>query len=318
MIAMTFQELMQRVFGLYQDGQFVDALELVEREAPHFPDWAARTYFWRMCLAAQLDKTERAIEFFEDAIDHGHWFYQTELSEDPDLAPLRGQPEFERLATISAERQAEVRANAELHMVTDGPDRVPKAGAPLLLVLHGNNSNVNATRLHWQSERLQNWLVAFPQSSQVNGPHAYVWNDREWAEDEIRTAYQRVTADYSVDPDRVVLGGFSMGGQMAIRMALEGRVSACGFIAVGPYLPDVESLVSLTTPVAERSLRGYIIVGDADPDCYKGSLELADRLQAVGIPCELRNYPELRHEYPSDMADALRQALEFVCNDGGY
>ena len=71
-----------------------------------------------------------------------------------------------------------------------------------------------------------------PQSSQMFWAGGGVWNDESVSE--LEAYYQQLSAEHALDPRRVVLGGFSMGGEIALRAALTSAIPARGFVVFGP------------------------------------------------------------------------------------
>jgi dienelactone hydrolase len=59
--------------------------------------------------------------------------------------------------------------------------------------------------------------------------------------------FQVLSEQYPIDRKRVVVAGFSMGGGLAIRLALSGALPARGFVGVGAFLPNIDDLVPLLT-----------------------------------------------------------------------
>jgi acetyl esterase/lipase len=112
-----------------------------------------------------------------------------------------------------------------------------------------------------------------------------------------------------------VLGGFSMGGGLAVWLALTGAIKTQGLVLVGPWVPDMDQLVSLMQKDEARRLRSTIIVGENDEPCFETSLTLAKHLKAHGVPCHLEVYPDLAHEYPPDFEVVLARALGYIPQD---
>jgi len=110
-------------------------------------------------------------------------------------------------------------------------------------------------------------------------------------------------------------GDFSQDQLLGDLLALTGAIRARGFILVGPYVPDMDQLISSIEPDAVGVLRGYVIVGEEDEVCYEISLSLAEILSAHGIPCELEIHPGLAHEHPPGFEMSLARALEFILKD---
>jgi predicted esterase len=149
------------------------------------------------------------------------------------------------------------------------------------------------------------------QSSQVEGPDMFVWNDEAKTTREVAGHFADLTANHPVPPGQVVLGGFSMGGGEAMRLAVSGLVPARGFIAVVPYFRDLAGLKVQIARLEPGALRGYIITGDKDFS-YQAALEAAEAFRGVGIACEVEERQGLGHALPGDFARSLKRALAFV------
>lgn len=309
----SFRDFQQEVFRLHEEEKYQEALALVEREIPGFPEHVRHTYYWRACLLALLSRPDKAVSTLHAALDQGVWFPPTMLREDPDLKSLHGIPAFEHIQAVSRERQAAAQAKSVPQLLTLQPDgAIPPY--PLLVALHGNNSNARITADYWGPVIQKGWLLGLPQSSQVSTEDAYRWDDREWAIQEVEQHYETLLRDYAVDGKRTVVGGFSMGGGTAIWIALSRTIPILGFVALGPWLADTAGLRPLLETRRESELRGSIIIGDKDRHCLKVSQEVAALMHEYGLACDLDIIPDLGHVYPDDFALRLQRALDFVLN----
>lgn len=321
MSELTFDALLNRAYQLYQMEEYVQALDLLTREAGQFPEQAQTLYFWRICLAARARRMALAIQLLGEALAAGHWYPEAQLRGEEDLEPLQGLAEFEKLVEVSRQRHAAVQAKAVPLLLTLEPEKESPAdlpSPPLLLALHGNRSNARSAVDHWRPAVDLGWLLALPQSSQVGGPEAYIWDDRDWAEREIKEHYAALREQQVFDPRRVVVGGFSLGGELAIWLALSGAIEARGFIAVGPGGPlmrEPDNWIPLIEAGQSRGLRGYIVLGEQDAFCHDSAQALTQMLWARDIPCQLEVHPGLGHSFPREFRRSLARALEFILRD---
>lgn len=310
-MAETTWDAVQREFWqLYRSGAYAEALDLVVQNEALFPR-RGRFYNWKMCMAARAGDVPLALQTLQETIDAGLWFGHESLREDEDLERLQGLPEFERLAAICEQRQAAAAAQAMPQLLIVEPEHASPP-YPLLLALHGNNSNSEISVDSWRSAAQRGWLLALPQSSQLGDFDAYVWNDRERAIAEVREHDTAIRRQYEIDSTRVVVGGFSMGGGLATWLAVGGAIEARGFIAVGPYLEDVGQLRRLLEARPDHKLRGYIVVGDQDDPCYQIAQEIMALLQSHDIACELEVHPGLGHVFPPGFEGSLAKGLDFI------
>jgi predicted esterase len=214
---------------------------------------------------------------------------------------------------MNNERFAEIQANARPELLV-APSVQQATTYPLLIALHGNGSNARDTSKYWAEITAQGWLLALPQSSQLIGPDEYTWDNREQGSLEIREHLATLIRTHAVDRERIVLGGFSMGGSLAIWLALHQSIKTRGFIALGPSLTaaELEALTTLFDTRTPAGLRGYIIVGEEDIWSLETSRKIVELLNAHDVSCQLEILPGLDHSYPPHFAGYVTKGLAFV------
>jgi predicted esterase len=106
---------------------------------------------------------------------------------------------------------------------------------------------------------------------------------------------------YPIDTNRLFLHGFSGGAQFVHRFAM--------------WIPDRVTAVAVNSaswfdaPNAKCSLAAWLVtVGESD-EAYNNSLELVDRLRAVGAAPLFRSYIGMLHETSGKRGDALNEAF---------
>jgi predicted esterase len=127
-----------------------------------------------------------------------------------------------------------------------------------------------------------------------------------------------------LDSERLVLGGFSQGGALAVYSALKRLIPCRGFVAVAPsdwVRPEEKRATErkqLSEPFASfvkasdcRGLRGVIIVGDKDPFFSKVQ-QLYTLMVGRGLDGKLIIEAGLGHEYPVGFDLKLKEAVDFV------
>jgi poly(3-hydroxybutyrate) depolymerase len=183
---------------------------------------------------------------------------------------------------------------------------------PLFIVLHGANSYIEdvlpAFKLH---RHKGNYLLAFIQSTEKAEERGFTWyREIDKGRREIRQCYKEIIEKYSVDTDRVIIGGFSAGGTMAIDVVLSEVIPTIGFVGGCPGKPESFSSDRVKA-AAERKVRGVMIAGEND---YYGPRQLA--MAAVfdesGFEYKHIVIPDLGHDFPKDFAERLDRAIEFV------
>jgi alpha/beta hydrolase fold len=283
--ARDFLEFSKRVSDLHLAGRFHEALEVARAAAilaqrvPARLDWAARTSYWIACLQSCLGDVDQALDTLQEALQHGLWWPQKALLENPDLGLLReqahGRAEFAALVTEAGRLQSAAQAMTKLQVLVFSPDRVDET-SPLLLALHMRLANAEDAAVQWMAAVSAGLVLAVPQSSQVAGVNAFCWDDMPRAAQDLATVYTQLREAHTFDPDRVIVAGASQGGGLAVTLALNGGVlPSHRFIAVVPLMQDAQDTTALRqadiatlAPAIDRGVRrgarGWLLTGGQD------------------------------------------------------
>lgn len=312
----SYEAYFRELTRLYRDGDYAAALALAERAHVQFPERAIQTYNARACLASLSGDRVQALALLEQALADG-LFYPDRSWDDTDFDAIRDDPAFARLRAQSVARLAEAQtlARPEVTIRLPGPDAAPPY--PLLMALHGNMVNAAIGGDCWRPAAGTGWVVALPQSSQVGGLNAYVWDDEARHRAEVGGHYAALGRAYPVDHTRVVLGGFSRGAEMAALLALEGHIPACGVILVCPGGPLTSRDPSGWEPVlaaGDHAVRVHVIAGAEDMHTA-GVRRLADQLRAAGYTCAFEEVPGVGHEFPPDLGARLPGLLTWALGE---
>ncbi|MDG7016534.1 MAG: hypothetical protein JRM82_04070 [Nitrososphaerota archaeon] len=252
------------------------------------------------------------METLEGAVKQGYFWHMDRLLQEPDLKPLHGSPRFERIVNKSEGLRQKAQLHAKPLLKVLYP-RAKRDGYPLMVTLHGRGGNATEHAERWRSLTAQGVLTAFPQSSQVFDKGGYCWDDEAIAERELGGAVAKLMRTHRVDPEKFVMGGFSQGGTLALKLALEQKPARTkGFVAVVPALRGkMDSLMPLIDGAAERGLRGYLFTGERD--FARSAVEQFHKeARAIELSCGLSVEKNLGHDYPNDFGPKLASAVKFV------
>ncbi|HYP40972.1 MAG TPA: hypothetical protein VEX13_11490 [Chloroflexia bacterium] len=321
-MASTYEELYDQVVVYYRVERYAEALALLVDEADNFPQHAPMSLYLRACMAARTNQIDLAFNFLQQALDSGTWYSESFLCETPSFQSLQELPRFQEIVHICKQRSAEAEASSKAALLVSVPEGDPQTKYPTLVVLHGNGDNADTALINWSVALAEGWLVAAVQSSQLAMSDVYVWNDPEKAVREVQEQYARLVEKYPVDREQVLIAGFSMGGDTALRIALTGVLPVNGFVLLGPGGPTINSpeewhtLLSNERGHSLAGLRGYIMLGELETDpSPRDMVRLVGLLNAKGLQCEVEILPGARHGYPENFASLVSRALHFVCPD---
>jgi predicted esterase len=138
--------------------------------------------------------------------------------------------------------------------------------------------------------------------------------DYEVSRTEIRDAFLEVSEEYPVDPERVIVGGFSAGAMAALDLVLEDIVPVRGFVALCPGKPENFSVEAIGA-AGDRGLRGTILTTEMDPRVGE-QREMVAVMEREGFPHEFHVTPDTGHWYPEDLAERIDEAIRHILAEG--
>jgi S-formylglutathione hydrolase FrmB len=158
------------------------------------------------------------------------------------------------------------------------PAAVPRRGERSLLVfLHGRGGSEESAlgneAMYAGLAKLgaRAPIVAFPDG----GDHSY-WHDRDegrWGRYVMREAIPQVVRRFGIDPDRVAIGGISMGGFGAYNLALQhpGRFCAVGGHSAALWFEAGETAPGAFDDAADFNRNDVVGMVRRDPDAFAGT-----------------------------------------------
>jgi len=315
MTFLTYADLNQKMIEHFQAGEFQQALELIEKEGDNFPSERLQVDYWRMCSAARTGNHTRVTEVAGRFHKEGLWMGEIMWRLTPSFKSLQGDAEFERLVTESQKLQAQDAPSDAPVVLKHFPKDMSKK-TPLLIALHGNQNTAAGTLPFWKPAVDEGFALVVPQSTQAMFKGAFMWDDLDASFGQVKACLENMKKEIEFDSNRVILGGHSMGGFVAIQMALTGELPVHGLIANGPALPfedAPDALENALVSAKERNLRACFIMGDKDTDIEQDAIRVfVEKMKSVGIPCELEVIPGATHDYNPNYDAAIVNALKFI------
>nr|CAB3263576.1 acyl-protein thioesterase 1-like [Phallusia mammillata] len=132
--------------------------------------------------------------------------------------------------------------------------------------------------------------------------------------DKLRELIRKETTDHQIPSNRIVIGGFSMGGALALYTALTHPEQLGGVIALSSYLPLNEQFKTGKVSLQNQKCNIFQGHGDMDPmvapDFGKATHQIlkAGR-SSLGASTELKMYPNCGHSSCDDELDDVKNII---------
>ncbi|MFX1576478.1 MAG: hypothetical protein ACFFCF_04850 [Promethearchaeota archaeon] len=305
---------LRTVAALYEEGKYQETIDFLREVATDFPDFKPEIYYTQMAAAIKLDKYDLFFELFNEILDDDGWYNETILRESPSFKPLQGMPEFEKLVSISVERAKQASRN---HTNFTMFPETTSPSTPLMLALHAQASIISKEYHAWKTVVNHGYILGMPQTTNRywSGIATGYWPNYETSIHQIKAYVDTINLNKTLDLKHSIAGGLSMGGDLAIRLALTGTIPVCGFIAVspgGPWMNEPKKWKTLIDDTRCHDIKGIIIRGKEDQAIpRKYTQTLTNMFNNSGIPCQFLEYPKLGHWYPNNFADTI---MDFINN----
>ena len=263
----SFTDLYADVTRRRGSGDVDGAVALLRENVKTFPLHRGVVYLVLAETLVTSGQPKEALDALQEAFTVGCRYKSEWLTADPQLSGITNDPRFIKIVKKVDERYRIDAAAARSDLLVRAPSgEIPSSGRPLLIALHGNNSNARETARYWSSAVQEGWVVAIPQSSEIgSSPDSFLWNDRARTLAEIAPHIARVKELHKIDAHRIVLAGFSMGGLQAIALPLVLGLQVRGVMPIAPWLPSIDELRPIVDALVDSHLRAYIVVGEDDP-----------------------------------------------------
>ena len=308
----TYQEMRAHIGKLYEQKKYADAAEILKKALTQFPDHLHANTYNLALMNVQLKEYEKALEVLGYGLEKGIWFGKYDFHAEI-WAPLKEAEGFKAFEQKNEAKRQEAQKTVKPKLEVLVPEDYDKNKKyPLFLALHGGGENIDVFRPQWTSKLLlSEFIVAFPQSSQIVSMDGYNWTeDIELTKKEIREVYEKVIQDYAVDTARIIIGGFSSGAVASLEIVLDDTVTVIGFVVLCPAKPD-DFTPEKVVEAKKRGIKGTLLTTEMDPR-LPDQKEMAEIMKAQGFPLEFIVTPDIGHWYPENLAEMIDTAINHI------
>ncbi|MGH1142973.1 alpha/beta hydrolase [Bacillus pseudomycoides] len=311
MSKITYIGLLNETLECYAKDGSLEAYHYITKNADKITGNKAQIYNFKYALASASGLEKEALHIMKEAIVENEFWYGYEyLITDADLNPLHRYEEFHQMIQLCKEREEVAKKSEQFDLkVIQGNNDIHNN---LLIALHGDQENIKIAEPYWQSVVSQGYLLALPQSSQIQFSEGYVWDDIEKGSRELKEHYESIVASNHGEVEHVIIGGFSAGARVALHAILNEHIIVKGFVFVAPWIPEIEEWEDLLDKLKDKGIKGYIICGDQDEDCFECTQKFVKRLETKNINHEYKVISNLNHDYPENFEEILQEAVKYI------
>ena len=307
---MTYIQLLNETLHCYASKGSLEAYTYIMEHAKGIVGNEAQIYNFKYALASAAGLEEEALHLMKEAIiEKGFWYGYEYLISDDDLKPLHKFEEFHQMVQLCKEREelAKKTERADVKYIES------KKKEKLFIAMHGDQENIGIIEPYWKSVLVQNYTLALPQSSKIQFSDGFVWDDLHRGKEELKEHYDKLIENRTVE--HVIIGGFSAGARVALYTILQKDIAVDGFIFMAPWLPEVEEWNELLGVLQDKHIKGYIVCGDQDEDCFECTQQFVQLLRDKNIEHKYKIIPNLNHDYPIHFEEVLKEAIEYIGNE---
>jgi len=279
---------------------FKEALELQGKNKS-----SAVAYNIACCYAILGDK-DNAMKWLEKAYDLGTY----KFSDDEDLVSLKEDKRFQKLER-KALKKIKALESKEWKPIITVPESFESKKYPVVIALHGFGSNpVDFSRTNSPRITPLGYILSCPYGPEIRGSTSFGWGEDVDSEKRILEALETLKKDYRIEPERIILFGYSQGGGRAFYTGLRNPEIFRGIITAAGEYEEEECNGFLETAKA-KGVKVYMMIGEKD-FLLESNQKAEEEMKKVGIPVKLVVFPGLGHAFPKNSEEELKKALEWV------
>lgn len=303
---LSYDELETKAISSFRNNHTDSSIIIMEYAHKKFPDEFARTTNILAYIYTRTNNLSKAIEMWRIGINKGYIFdlnnpYYQEFYKD--------NADFEALAQIEKSRLDTMHLKYEIVLPTEYNN---KKTYPILFVFHGNNRNIEKSKISWKAPIMnQEFITVFLQSYIPSSPTNFNWvtNDDK-IKKEFTEIYNQILKNYPVDDSKIIFAGMSAGGKKALDFTLNNYFPVSGLVLNCPVIPE-NVTDEMTKQFVEKNKKLGIITGEND-FALEGQKKLVRTIDSLSGQTKMFVTKELGHSFPENFTEILDEYLRWV------
>lgn len=303
---LSYTELQSKAIDYYRKDSLDKAVILMEYAHKKFPENEIQSINILGLLYTRVGKYPKAIAIWKEGIDKG---FSYNLNSDRFQGYYKDNVAFAELAKIEKDRNDASHIKYEVVLPTNYNKNI---SYPTLFIFHGNNRNIEKSKLSWASETMkENYISVFVQSYIYMTKETYKWvPDDDKTNKEFKEIYDSIMLTYAVDTNKIIFAGMSAGGKKVVEYAFNEFIPMNGLVLNCPVIPtdiDEESIEKFI----DNNKRIGIITGETD-FALEGQKKLLNDIDSLNGTTKITVNENLGHVFSSDFSTILDEYLKWV------
>ncbi|MCX8095095.1 MAG: hypothetical protein N3D74_02745 [Caldisericia bacterium] len=313
----NFKDIMEKLFSLYRDGKYEDALNLIQENKKNYLKYLSRLFYYEACFLSVLNKKDEAIKILNDAINSGFWWSVTTLNYEKDFDSIRDSIEFkEIIEKIKKIEDNENRLIKREYLIFEPIDLDKNKIYPIIISLHPRDSNIYDFSKYFEIENLKkNYFLLFPQSPIKTSFDGYSWDKSEICYKEVIQIFDEVLEKFKkINKNEIIISGASQGARISLEIYLKKLIDIKGWIGIIPAFRDINYLLPILDSINKKKFKFSFIVGKKD-NFFRIANELNKELINRGFKTLFIENENLGHSIPKNFEEELIKCINFILKD---
>ncbi|MBU2554239.1 MAG: hypothetical protein KKF98_07235 [Bacteroidetes bacterium] len=303
---LSYEELETKAISSFRNNHTDSSINIMEYAHKKFPEEFARTSNILAYIYTRTNNLSKAIEIWRIGINKG---YMYDLNNPYYQDYYKDNADFEALAQIEKSRLDTMHVKYEIALPADYNN---KKTYPILFVFHGNNRNIEKSKISWNAPIMKKeFITVFLQSYIPSSPTDFKWVSKdEKIKNEFNDIYDQVLTNYPVDESKIIFAGMSAGGKKALDFTLNNYFPVSGLVLNCPVIPE-NVTDEMTKQFVEKNKKLGIITGEND-FALEGQKKLVSTIDSLGGQTKMFITKDLGHSFAENFTEILDEYLSWV------
>jgi predicted esterase len=303
---LSYEELENSAISAFRNNNADSAIMIMEYALEEFPEELGSTTYILAQIYTRAGNYSRATEIWEIGINKG---YSYDLNNEVYQKYYKDNADFERLAKIEKNRMDTMHLKHEVILPTGFS---PKKSYPVLFVFHGNNRNIEKSKISWNAPIMnREFITVFLQSYIPSSPTNFKWIPKdEKIKKEFTEIYNEILKTYPIDDSKIIFAGMSAGGKKALDFTLNNYFPVSGLVLNCPVVPE-NVTDEMITQFVEKNKKLAIITGEND-FALKGQKNLVSSIEKQAGQTKIIVTEGLGHSFAENFTEILDEYLSWV------